>query len=777
MTNPRVLVRIVGLLIGAFTLCGCDNVSEDTELEATKADLSMLVPANGCGDALAQIKEKIVSDMEKQVNANLEKALEKVKSNTDCYTGNLYDASVQYAAPETYLYPSGAAGSGGASYSHSGSAGSSASVPATSNSPSTSSDSSARIGSSSTKSATDYSTTNNQVVGVDEADFVKNDPSYIYIVADGRFQIISAWPAAQSHEIGSVAIEGEPTKLYVLGDTAVVYSSQNYLNSASNAYSYTGYSSTSSDQECTYGYSCEFSGDGRALAITVFDISDRTTPIKVREITMNGSYLNSRRIENIVHTVATFPEVAMPTLLYQPNELQAYSSTCYQTNEFHYSEKAVRAMYDLLKLENREKITSIPLSTFLPVIKDTRYEDGQPVVDDGLLETCKNFYVAKTGDGRGFLSLLSFDMSKVEPISTTTIIGKPGAVYASIEALYVAVRHYASAMQDWFYEDADKDPEATTIHKFALSPDSTKTTYVGSGVAKGRILNQFSMDEYNGDLRIATTTGHLPDTNAHNTLSVLAEQSGALKVVGMLDQIAPSEDIRSVRFNGDVGFIVTFKKTDPLFVLDLTDPTAPVIKGELKIPGFSTYMHVMDETHLMTIGYDADDQGDFAWFQGVQLQIMDVRDLANPVLVHKEVIGTRGSTSEAATDHLAFNYFPERSLLAIPMTICEGGSGGTYGNVMTFSGLLVYKVTIEDGFEKLGGVPHKTPETSYSGACDNWWTDSNSIVQRSIFMSDDSADYVYSVAYDSMDVSNLKDLETPLVKVPLTAVANSNGTP
>lgn len=201
-------------------------------------------------------------------------------------------------------------------------------------------------------------------------------------------------------------------------------------------------------------------------------------------------------------------------------------------------------------------------------------------------------------------------------------------------------------------------------------------------------------------------------------------------------------------------------------MLDLADPWLPSIKGELKIPGFSTYMHLMDDDHLLTMGYDADDQGSFAWFQGIQLQVIDVSDLSNPNLLSKEIIGTRGSTSEAATNHLAFTYFKARDLLAIPMTICEDGGGGQYGDLMTFSGLLVYRVTVEDGFTLLGGVPHDEPETpeTQSGKCYNWWTDSSSKVKRSVFMED----WVFSIARDRVNVAHLDDLEHPAVSIPLT---------
>jgi uncharacterized secreted protein with C-terminal beta-propeller domain len=298
--------------------------------------------------------------------------------------------------------------------------------------------------------------------------------------------------------------------------------------------------------------------------------------------------------------------------------------------------------------------------------------------------------------------------------------------------------------------------EASTVHKFSLQNEPAGCAYVGSGVVKGRVLNQFSMDEHDGHLRIATTSGHVPNPNVHSTLSILVDNDTHLNVVGQIDSIAPTEDIRSVRFDRNRAFVVTFKKTDPLFAFDLSNPSAPRIEGELKIPGYSTYMHLMDEDHLLTMGYDADDQGDFAWFQGIMLQIFDVSDMSDLKLLHKEVIGTRGSTSEAATNHLAFNYFAPKDLLAIPMTICEEGAGGSsYGDEMTFSGLLVYEVTAAEGFTELGGVSHADPEAENSRyACTSWWTDSNSVVKRSIFMDD----YVYSVALDQIKIDSLDNL-------------------
>jgi hypothetical protein len=257
-----------------------------------------------------------------------------------------------------------------------------------------------------------------------------------------------------------------------------------------------------------------------------------------------------------------------------------------------------------------------------------------------------------------------------------------------------------------------------------------------------------------------------------NNVTTVNVGPGNVWVLAEVTGMAPTEDIRSVRFDGDRGFVVTFpvfspqvSPQDPLYVIDLSDPNHPAILGELEIPGFSTYMHMMDTGHLLTIGYDADDQGDFAWFAGIQLQIFDVSDMSDPRLDHRHVIGTRGSASEATTNHLAFNYFRPRDLLALPMVICEGGDDSTYGNTMTFNGLLVFDVTVDDGFHEHGRMPLSgpTPDEGYYGVCGSWWTDASSGVLRSIIMED----YVYSVAADRIQVAHLESLADPIATVTL----------
>jgi hypothetical protein len=687
------------------------SCSDEPASRESMSALSVLRPVDGCDALLASLKARAIEDMERQVDQGLKTVLEGSYCwdyrGDGAWLNGVEEGDADYAVPSS---------SGG-------------------------------------ESASQYSETNTQVAGVDEADFVKNDGGAIYILADGQLKIIDAWPPEEARVLSAVPIEGEPKKLFVYSGRALVYSSLDPSGGTTGGYYGWG--------ECTYGYDCDFTGDGHPLKMTLFDISDPTSPVLLRESRLSGSYINSRRIDGAVYTVVSFPEISFPGISTWPEGVPEY---CPGELSSIFLKGLIRAMFEDLKAKNRAVIQGTVITDWLPGLTDTVYADGVPATSENLLGSCDGFYESGMTDGKSLVGIVSMAMDALDPLKTTTIVGRPGAVYASRDALYVASRHQAG-YGGWSYDYDATVEQASSVHKFALLSGTAEAAYLASGVVKGNVLNQFSMDEKDGFLRIATTTGHVPDPNVHSTVSVLAGSGGSLKIVGQVDHIAPTEDIRSARFSGDKGFIVTFKKTDPLFVLDMSDPRNPRIAGELKIPGYSTYMHLMDDTHILSIGYDADDEGSFAWFQGIQLQIFDIADMTSPTLTFKEVIGTRGSTSDATTNHLAFNYFPPKDVLAIPMIICEGGSGGTYGDLMTFSGLLVYRVTVEEGFSLLGGISHEEPETpeTYHYACGNWWTDSNSKVKRSIIMDD----YVFSVAEDLIKISTLADVGAVIASIPL----------
>jgi len=663
-----------------------------------------------------QLAEARIQQMKQAVDASFRQWQE---SQPGCWEQYRWDAEREKRATEAYgaggLGLSGI-GSGHGYGSSAGRLGGAHSAPA----PRVRMGATTVSGTSAPRKAGTVSETNNQVVGVDEADFVKTDGTYVYIASSGALRIIEAM---NPRVLSVTKLPGSVREMFVEGDRAVVYTA-----------------SGSGGKRCTYGYDCQFAGDGTATRILVYDIANRNEPKLVRQLDLSGSLMAARRIGKTVHTVVADGDSPVPAYSTWPDGLD----TCGN------KEAVVRAKFAKLKADNEKKIVA---NTWFPTIREKGVD--KPLCG-GLLKTAID-------DGQAFTTVVSFDMAKDGVAATTaTLQSRPGAVFASGNALYLSVVHNNSGQRGsrWysFYSSVN---EVSEIHKFRIGTNPSDTRYAGSGVVPGHVLNQFAMDEWYGYLRIATTKGRVPDPKVESAVSVLAEgEGGNLVRVGAIEHIAPGEDIRSVRFDDDRGYVVTFKKTDPLFVIDLYNPSSPRILGELKIPGFSTYMHRIDPDHLLSIGFDANDHGSFAYFDGVILQLFDVSNPTDPKLIHKEKIGTRGSSSEAATNHLAFNYLGEKGLLAFPMTICEGGGDGRNGNELTFSGLLVYDVSVTNGFKRRGGIDHGVKGAN----CSTWWSNATSQVKRSIFLDE----LVYSIADDRVKVQRMETLGTDLADLPMT---------
>lgn len=551
--------------------------------------------------------------------------------------------------------------------------------------------------------------TNNQVDTVDEADLVKTDGRWVYLATNGALRIVEAM---NPRVVSVTKLPGEVREMFVEGDRAVVYAS-------------TG---ARARERCTYGYDCAFAGDASHTTITVFDVKDRAAPRATRTLELSGSLVAARRIGSTVHTVVSDGDATEGQYPTWPDDLDTCGTP----------EATVRAKFARLRQENERRIRAEGAS--FASIKD----GGQEVL------ACGTLLRTAIRDGKAFTTLASFDLADdATPPKTATVQSRPGAVFASADALYMTVTHRRDAGAGWYGYATDTN-ELSEVHKFRIGGKPDVTRYVGSGTVPGHVLNQFAMDEWYGYLRVATTKGKVPDPRVASYVSVLAEaEGGSLVRVGAIGGIAPGEDIRAVRFEGDRGYVVTFKKTDPLFVLDLANPARPRVTGELKIPGFSTYMHRIDRDHLLSIGFDANDKGSFAYFDGVLLQLFDVADPAKPRLLHKERIGTRGSSSQAATDHLAFNFLRDEGLLAVPMTVCNGGGDGRFADDVAFSGLLLYDVDVERGFTRLGGVDHADHAKKVS--CNTWWSNATSAVKRSVFLDD----LVYSIAPERAKVQRI----------------------
>ena len=591
-----------------------------------------------------------------------------------------------------------------------------------------------------------HSGTNTVVPRVDEADFVKTDGAWLYIVSKGQLFIVDSWPPEEAHLESISTVEGRPKSLYVYGDRAVLYSSLEPLGYETNM--------TDAGGECVYGYNCDFLGDGHRLRITVLDVSDRSDPRVLRETSLDGSYVGSRRIDEIVHTVVVFGalEGAVEGVRFEPVGMdgQWWCSGAW-------TEAALVDAFSRLRDENEEHILLSSWSPDTLQVEDVAYTGEGPLTLSHPFDGCQDFHLASDGDGTSLLSVVSFDLSRNERLSASTIVGDAGAVMASAETLYVGARRETT----------------TRIFRFELSGEGAKTTYSGTAEVDGRVLNPFCMNEHDGHLRVATTLGTPP--NSRNDLYVLdvSGDGDELPVVGSVVGFAPNEDIRSCRFVGDDAYVVTFLPytefvepepespppswpTDPLFVLDLADPTDPRVLGELIIPGYATYMHLLDADHVLTIGY-GEDGGLMDFFEDIVLRIIDVSDPAQPTVQHEAAFPTFGPSDDAATDYRSFQYDAGRGLLAMPLVTCSGWESGDA--TVAFSGLRLFQIAPGEGIFDLGGIPHTLPDAT--GCLDAWTSDA--LPKRGVYMDD----WLYSIALNAVVVSSLGELDTPVASVPL----------
>jgi len=638
---------------------------------------------------------------------------------------------------------------------------------------------------------TEFTTTNVQEEGVDEPDLMKTDGASMFVFRQGTLHILDAWPAEDARELARVEIGGYGENMFLVGDRVVTFTNvwQERVDDGREAPEPMpddegGATDTPDDFEEPTVPTEPFSG----TLVTTIDVSDPSAPEIVQSFAIEGNFTNARLIDGQVYLVANSWVDVWSLGLYEA--LEGIEDPGWDWSEEITLEVLAEREAEVRRLIRpriAEVVREAGASAFVP---DIRTADGE--VRD--LFRCDEVMRPAAASGFGMLDVIAFDPATGAAPSGVGLFAEGWQVYASQEALYVA--------QDsrwWFWYDPTERVATTHIHKFVLGDG--KPGYGGSGEVEGWLLNQFSMSEYEGFLRVATTdqanwgwglpvaggvdggeatvsegeavpgtTDAEPDDASStdepsggsddegssgsmdkrivslddsdedaNNVFVLQDTGDALEVVGGVTGIAPGEQIFAVRFVGDTGYIVTFEQTDPLFVVDLSSPIEPDVRGELHIPGFSTYLHPIGDGLLIGIGRDGDDDGRIF---GLQLSLFDVSNPDDPRRIHSAVVTEREesySWSEAAHDHHAFTWYGSRDLLAIPVTTESWGDDG-YEH---FSGIALYRVT-RDGIEPAGRVSHAPmahdawcdrigeEDIEACGWDDGWWT----WMRRSAFFDD-----------------------------------------
>ncbi len=576
----------------------------------------------------------------------------------------------------------------------------------------------------------DFSQTTTQEVGVDEADVVKTDGDYIYTINsqyDGTslLRIVRIAPPDQPVLVSETSLDGYGRDIYLHDDKVVAMTTSGggyfqvgvMVDVAADIATDTAPVADEGDAGDTGSSGSEDANDVDAgdidasppsdddreqvdeveyvyqrpsTIVTILDVSTPDSPVLLSETKFEGTQSSSRMIDGVLHMVLS--------------NYQNY-------------------YFDVLPMLGQREldVSGTEVGELLPSFE--RVGEGGAATS-GSIVSYRELYHPVDPDGYGVVTLVSLDVDNDAEFTAVGVVAEPGLVYSSLQAMYLTDTDF-----NW-----QQDMRTTTdIYKFAYVDRGAQP--VATGSVPGRILNQYSMGEHQGYLRVATTTDRMvtlfgETTQSGNNVYVLGqtEEADGLTIVGKVEGIAPGERVTSARFAGDRGYVVTFEQIDPLHTLDLSDPTNPWVVGELEVPGFSTYLVPIDEDHLLAVGRYIPPPGESgSW--AVQLSIFDVTDFAAPFQSANVILGgDTGADSEALWNPKAFTYWAEEGLVALPVSMYGGFFGGAFIDDATgivegedvafvaperFEGLYIFDVSAEGGLNELGRVSTQPGDTDY----------------------------------------------------------------
>lgn len=538
-----------------------------------------------------------------------------------------------------------------------------------------------------TSSSDDYSKTNIQVENVDEADIVKTNGKYIFYVVSNKIVIVDIQNKTKMEKVAEITFENDdfkPSELYIYKDKIIVIGNES------------GYSTSKSIVRETLNSIYKKGIYRQNTTAIVYDISYIKEPEEERRVKIEGRYVSSRMIDGNIYFVAN---------------------------------KSISG-YDIVK----HNVEDLDENAYKPAYTDTAVSTREKLVD------FDKVYYFDNIETLNYLNLGGFNVNNEKEADVEVLMGAGDTIFCSTENLYVAKARnvYDADTRMNFGKD-------TKILKFSLNNGNIE--FKAEADIEGGINNQFSMDEQNGYFRIATTVGktYNMDSSTSNSLYILDEK---LNEVGRLDGIAKGEKIYSVRYAGDRAYVVTFKEIDPLFVIDLSNVRNPKILGELKIPGYSTYLHPYDETHVIGFGYDTKPNSSNTGVvnDGIKMSMFDITDFNNPKEMFTVKIGDRRTSSALTHNHKALLFSKEKNLIAFPISTYESGK--------TEYKAQVYDIDLEKGFTLRGEIKHEKEqdETSSKGY---YYTNYNLNIERIIY----SQDVFYTLSKAIVKASDMNSLQ------------------
>ncbi len=503
--------------------------------------------------------------------------------------------------------------------------------------------------------AVDFSTTNVQEEGVDEPDLVKSNGSFLFVARADRLFAVDV-RARRPKVAGSLQLPaGASYELLLHGDRLL-------------ALSRGGIVSIGVPQG---GVVRSMPVRRSQSSLIEIDVSDPAAPRIVRSLAFEAELLSARLVGSVARVVT--------------------ASSMPQALGFVAPADGTPAAADAALARNRTVVQRSRIRSWLPsyVVNGRR---GEPLARRPLVQ-CRNVRRPATYSGLGLVTVLTFDLRKgLAPVDSDSILADGRTVYASQESLYVATERWSEPRP----ADTSDPPRMTTaIHKFDIS-DPASTVYRGSGTVPGYLMSQWSLSEHAGVLRVASTEEPTwwnpgPREQSESFVTTLRAEGGALVQLGQVGGLGKGERVYAVRFAGDTGYVVTFRQVDPLYTLDLSSPSHPTVVGELKIRGYSAYLHPLGGDLLLGVGQDATDEGRVL---GTQLSLFDVSDPRRPARLQARQLGS--SWSEAESDHHAFLWWAPARLTVLPVQTWEGE---------TFVGAVGFRVG-RSGIEEVGRVTH-----------------------------------------------------------------------
>ena len=565
---------------------------------------------------------------------------------------------------------------------------------------------------SKTAGGSDYSTTNVQVENVDEPDYLKNDSKYVYIVSQNTLSIIDAYPAESAKLILKIALDIESQyieNMFLNGDRLLIFYNGQRFNEMIPQYDFVPRHSYSS-----------------VTHALVVDVSDKENPTILKDYSIDGHFRDARMIDNYAYFVTNsnidYQYPRLPVIMEDSIRIMTPDAFYFDNVEEFSNFNTLTAIDIFGDTINSETFLMGYTGSFY-VSKDNFYLTYQQNMPFGFYEDSSrdrffNVIVPLLPDNiQDQIKAIQNDSSMIPSSQWIKISELMQESYNAMsennrEVLFEKIRE---ALNEYDIK-IQKDTRKTIIQKISIDED--KIEYVAKGSVPGRLLNQFSMDESGDRFRVATTTEYHTHQGIvrANAVYIFDEQ---LNIVGGLEEIAPDESIFSARFIDDRLYLVTFQQIDPFFVIDLSTDT-PKILGELKIPGFSNYLHPYDEQHIIGIGRDTKVDNGRVQQLGIKIALFNVADVNNPKVADEVIIGDSSTYSEALKNHKAFFFDKTRGVLSIPVSggiesLNEVASSKMFApEYNSWNGFYVFDLDT-DGFNVKGVVTHPEDNLNYYG--------------------------------------------------------------